>query len=244
MRVNLTSIKLLLSFLCSLGIAADAFAGVGPSASHGKIPSSPFAAKNERAHSMSLASSAAASVPDDSSLRVNDESAADTMDFSSRPAETVGGGGTPSPTTFREAEVLGLRLMQEGRHEDALKAFKKGLSLPGSRHDIVRTKTLQGPSPVGGGQGGKETAVVLALDEFEMQAAYYNMACACARLNNLSESVASLKKAFDNGFDNYATVRADPDLSAIHDATEFQDLMNSYDKNNGFPNPFSIFGKK
>ncbi len=27
----------------------------------------------------------------------------------------------PSPKTFREAEVLGLRLMQDGRHEDALR---------------------------------------------------------------------------------------------------------------------------
>lgn len=28
---------------------------------------------------------------------------------------------SPSPKTFREAEVLGLRLMQDGRHEDALR---------------------------------------------------------------------------------------------------------------------------
>jgi len=27
----------------------------------------------------------------------------------------------PPPTTFREAEVAGLRLMQDGRHEEALK---------------------------------------------------------------------------------------------------------------------------
>jgi len=98
-----------------------------------------------------------------------------------------GGGGIPEPTTFREAEVIGLRFMQEGRHEDALTAFKMAMKLPGSRPDVVRTKMLSGPSPVGGSQGGTEGKLVLGLDEFELQAAHYNMACAYARLGNIAE---------------------------------------------------------
>lgn len=98
-----------------------------------------------------------------------------------------GGGGIPEPTTFREAEVIGLRFMQEGRHEDALTAFKMAMKLPGSRPDVVRTKMLSGPSPVGGSQGGTEGKLVMGLDEFELQAAHYNMACAYARLENISE---------------------------------------------------------
>ena len=98
-----------------------------------------------------------------------------------------GGGGIPEPTTFREAEVIGLRFMQEGRHEDALTAFKMAMKLPGSRPDVVRTKMLSGPSPVGGSQGGTEGKLVMGLDEFELQAAHYNMACAYARLGNISE---------------------------------------------------------
>ena len=98
-----------------------------------------------------------------------------------------GGGGIPEPTTFREAEVIGLRFMQEGRHEDALTAFKMAMKLPGSRPDVVRTKMLSGPSPVGGSQGGTEGKLVMGLDEFELQAAHYNMACAYARLENVSE---------------------------------------------------------
>ena len=93
----------------------------------------------------------------------------------------------PDPTTFREAEILGLRLMQEGHFEEALVAFQKGMKLPGSRPDVLRTKSLSGPSPVGGSYGGLESQNVMTLDDFELQAAHYNMACAHARLGNLAE---------------------------------------------------------
>lgn len=66
-------------------------------------------------------------------------------------------------------------------------AFQKGLGLPGSRPDVVRTKLVSGPSPVGGSVGGTESQRVLTLDEFELQAAHYNMACAHARLGNPNE---------------------------------------------------------
>lgn len=66
-------------------------------------------------------------------------------------------------------------------------AFKKGLKLPGSRPDVVRTKLTPGPSPVGGATGGTESTSVLVLDEFELQAAHYNMACAYALLGNAHE---------------------------------------------------------
>ena len=151
-----------------------------------------------------------------------------------------GAGAVPTPTTFREAEVMGLKLMQEGEHEEALKAFKTAMNLPGSRPDVVRTRTLSGPSPVGGSAGGTEGKLVMSLDEFEMQAAHYNIACAYARLRNVPESVANLKVAFDCGFDNYATVRSDPDLSEVHGTAEFEALMDRYDKKG----LFGFFGKK
>jgi hypothetical protein len=61
------------------------------------------------------------------------------------------------------------------------------MKLPGSRPDIVRTKNVSGPSPVGGSSGGTESRRVLTLDEFELQAAHYNMACAHARLQRPQE---------------------------------------------------------
>ena len=61
------------------------------------------------------------------------------------------------------------------------------MKLPGSRPDVVRTKALSGPSPVGGAFGGTESQNIMSLDDFELQAAHYNMACAHARLGNLDE---------------------------------------------------------
>ncbi len=66
-------------------------------------------------------------------------------------------------------------------------AFQKGMKLPGSRKDIIRTQKLSGPSPVGGSTGGTEGKTVMSLDEFEIQAAHYNIACACARLGKVTE---------------------------------------------------------
>lgn len=137
---------------------------------------------------------------------------------------------------------MGLRYMQEGDYQHALDTFKKGLKLPGSRRDVVRTKMLSGPSPVGGSSGGTESQAILSLDEFELQAAHYNMACAYAQLGNPPEAAANLKLAFDNGFDNFATVRADPDLAAIQDSSDYQDLMEKYSPTKGF-NPFGLFKK-
>lgn len=182
------------------------------------------------------------------------------------------------PTTFREAEVLGLRLMQEGDYEGALNgtciysmvcllwymerfefntmhvseyytltlhmiAFQKGLKLPGSKKDVVRTKLVSGPSPVGGSAGGTESTSVQSLDEFELQAAHYNMACAYAKLDNPTQAVANLKLAFDNGFDNYATVRSDPDLKILAGDAEFDALMEKVDSQRGGFNPFGFLKK-
>jgi hypothetical protein len=122
-------------------------------------------------------------------------------------------------------------------------AFQTGLKLPGSRPDVIRSKLLSGPSPVGGAMGGFESSAVLTLDEFELQAAHYNMACAYAQLGNVQQAVANLQTAFDNGFDNYATVRGDPDLKPLQGTEEFEELMEQYDSQKGF-NPFGLFGKK
>lgn len=133
--------------------------------------------------------------------------------------------------------------MQQGQHQDALEVFQEGLKLPGTRTDILRSKTLN-VSPVGGSIGGSEPGrQVQTLDEFETQAAHYNIACAYAQLGKANEAVRSLENAFRAGFDNYATCRADPDLAAVQRTKEFEVLMETYDPKKGFP--FSLFaGKK
>jgi hypothetical protein len=122
-------------------------------------------------------------------------------------------------------------------------AFKDGMKLSGSRPDVIRKQLVSGPSPVGGAIGGFESGNVLLLDEFELQAAHYNMACAHAQLGSVENAVANLKLAFENGFDNFATVRGDPDLKPLQGTTEFEELLEEYDRGKGF-NPFGIFSKK
>lgn len=79
-----------------------------------------------------------------------------------------------------------------------------------------------------------------SLDEFELQAAHYNIACALARLGRVAESCQNLEKAFQSGFDNYNTVRVDPDLSDVHSSLEFETLMEKWDPKKGF---FGFFKK-
>jgi tetratricopeptide (TPR) repeat protein len=123
-------------------------------------------------------------------------------------------------------------------------AFQTGMKLPGSRTDIIRTKTNPGPSPVGGGLGGLESKVMVTLDEFELQAVYYNMACAYAQLGQTEQAVEALQSAFENGFDNYGTVKQDPDLDPVKGTSSYEALMDKYDsKTKGF-NPFGLFGGK
>ena len=146
-----------------------------------------------------------------------------------------------APSTFREAELIGLRFMQEGQYEEAIKLFNQGMKLPGSRKDVVRKQSVSGPSPVGGAAGGREGGVVMSLDEFEYQAAHYNIACAYSKLGKCAESVASLSKAIDYGFNNLDTMKADPDLRSIQGSAEFGALMKKHEEKSF--NPFSFFGK-
>jgi len=150
----------------------------------------------------------------------------------------------PSISSFRESEILGLKLMQEGNYEEALRVFEKGMKLEGSKFDVIRTKMVSGPSPVGGSQGGTEGKEVRTLDEFELQAGHYNMACAHAKLGNTEESVENLRKAWENGFDNVPTIKSDPDLRSLQETNVFNAFLTEIQpKRNGLFNPFSLFGK-
>ena len=61
--------------------------------------------------------------------------------------------------------------------------------------------------------------------------------------NNNKKSIANLENSFKNGFDNYSTVRGDPDLDPIKKDRDFEKLMETYD-GKGFFNPFGLFGSK
>jgi hypothetical protein len=114
------------------------------------------------------------------------------------------------------------------------KVFQNGLTLPGSRI-IDTTNEAQSSS----------------LDEFELQAAHYNMACAAAQLGQTNTAMNALAMALAEGFDNLDTVQNDPDLQRLHDLPEWETMVvrpYQEEKNNsnnaaGF-NPFGFFQKK
>ena len=55
----------------------------------------------------------------------------------------------------------------------------------------------------------------------------------------------NLQRAFENGFDNYNTVRGDPDLDPIKQERDFEKLMEAYAPSKGSSfNPFGFLGKK
>jgi len=56
------------------------------------------------------------------------------------------------------------------------------------------------------------------------------------------QSIFNLQKSFENGFNNFATVRGDPDLDPVKDQSDYKKLMNTYDAK-GF-NPFGFLGSK
>lgn len=60
--------------------------------------------------------------------------------------------------------------------------------------------------------------------------------------NPTTQSIFNLQKSFENGFNNFATVRGDPDLDPVKDQADYKKLMNAYDAK-GF-NPFGFLGSK
>ena len=55
--------------------------------------------------------------------------------------------------------------------------------------------------------------------------AYYNMACAYARLKQTDKAFEMLNKAVDEGFSNRATLETDTDLAALRSDARFQEIL-------------------
>ena len=53
----------------------------------------------------------------------------------------------------------------------------------------------------------------------------YNAACFYALIDDKKSAIENLKKAIDNGFENYAYIKHDPDLSSLQKESDFIELM-------------------
>lgn len=58
---------------------------------------------------------------------------------------------------------------------------------------------------------------------------YYDKACLLARMRRLEESIAALRKAFENGYRSFAHIEHDDDMDAIRELPEFKHLIEEYE---------------
>lgn len=65
--------------------------------------------------------------------------------------------------------------------------------------------------------------------EKEERSALYNMACCYSQLEELESGVACIRGLLEDGFDDFATLRSDPDLQFIRSSTEFESLLRKFD---------------
>jgi tetratricopeptide (TPR) repeat protein len=66
--------------------------------------------------------------------------------------------------------------------------------------------------------------------------AWYNLACAYARLKKTDEAVDALKKAFEVGYDDVGWMKKDPDLENLREAPAYRELLERLERH-GPPRP-------
>ncbi|KAG0557726.1 hypothetical protein M758_11G148200 [Ceratodon purpureus] len=96
-----------------------------------------------------------------------------------------------------------------------------------------------------------ESVLGLKPEAREEAVASYNVACCYSKLNQIDSGLQALEEAMQAGFDDYKTVREDPDLAKLRSAPGFTPLINKYDEPfinenamNAIKNVFGFFGKK
>lgn len=88
------------------------------------------------------------------------------------------------------------------------------------------------------GLGNREKALetmqyIVDNDTTDISGNLYNQACVYARLSMNEEAMETLKKAEENGYDNYVHIREDYDLDPLRDIPEFQELIRRMEEKYG-----------
>lgn len=96
-----------------------------------------------------------------------------------------------------------------------------------------------------------ESVLGLKPEAREEAVASYNVACCYSKLNQIDAGLQALGEAMEAGFDDYKTVREDPDLAILRNSPGFIPLINKYDEPfinenamNALKSVFGFFGKK
>lgn len=96
-----------------------------------------------------------------------------------------------------------------------------------------------------------ESVLGLKPEAREEAVASYNVACCYSKLNQVDAGLQALEEAMNAGFEDYKTVREDPDLALLRQSPGFTPLINKFDEPfinenaiNAVKNLFGMFGKK
>eukprot|EP00270_Netrium_digitus_P015508 TRINITY_DN543_c0_g1_i1.p1 TRINITY_DN543_c0_g1~~TRINITY_DN543_c0_g1_i1.p1 ORF type:complete len:340 (-),score=89.62 TRINITY_DN543_c0_g1_i1:213-1232(-) len=75
-----------------------------------------------------------------------------------------------------------------------------------------------------------ETILELLPEGKEGGVACYNIACCYSKLGQVELGLSALEDALKAGFEDYKTIRMDPDLVAVRGAESFQEVLERYDE--------------
>lgn len=75
-----------------------------------------------------------------------------------------------------------------------------------------------------------ETVLILQPTDRERAVTGYNMACCYSKLQQTEKGLSALEAAMDAGFEDYKTIRTDPDLEGLRESEEFEPLLKQYDE--------------
>lgn len=85
----------------------------------------------------------------------------------------------------------------------------------------------------------------------EAAVASYNVACCYSKLNKVQAGLSALGDAMQAGYEDFKTIRNDPDLANLRASEEFETILKKYDESfinenaiNAIKSIFGIFGKK
>ncbi|KAJ7231257.1 hypothetical protein O6H91_Y457600 [Diphasiastrum complanatum] len=96
-----------------------------------------------------------------------------------------------------------------------------------------------------------ESVLGLKPEPREEAVASYNVACCYSKLNQVEAGLSALEEAMEAGFDDFKTIRMDPDLQTLRNSEKFKPVIEKFDESfinenvvDALKNVFGIFGKK
>ena len=122
---------------------------------------------------------------------------------------------------------LGQLRLAEGRFEDATQFFTRAINA-GQRGSFVYSQLARAQLGVGRNEEAiqnYEKAFAAGMPQWARGSAYYNLACAYARIGQKEKAFEALSNAVNEGFTNRNQYETDPDLASVRSEPRFQEIL-------------------